>query len=144
MKKLKSYRKEIKFEIGGEDSIETLIKIADSPEGEELGLFSSKRSNPIGVTPGRKLSPLEREGKELPAPGDNLPKRELHFEFDLRFTLNESNDIELLIASKDWGTHFRYMLKGLGAEKANAAVIEPIRNAVCGLFGTLSSWFAIP
>jgi len=124
MKKLKSYRKEIKFEIGGADNIETLIKIADSPEGEELGWSSFKTSNAIGVTGGSKLQPFEREGKGLPTPNNELPKRELHFEFDLRFTLNESNDIELLIASKDWGTHFRYMLKGLGTEKANAAVID--------------------
>ena len=87
MKKLKSYRKEIKFEIGGADNIETLIKIADSPEGEELGIFSFQNSNAKGVTGGRKLNPFEREGKGLPTPNNRLPQREFHFEFGVRFTL---------------------------------------------------------
>lgn len=124
MKKYNHYKKEIEFKIGGEDNIDTLMKIADSPEGEELGIFSVQDSNAKGVTGGRPPNPFEREGKGLPEADNRFPRREFHFEFDIRFTLNESEDIELLIAAKDAGTHFKYMLKGLSAEQANAAVID--------------------
>ena len=124
MKKLKSYRKEIQFEIGKQDNIDSLIEIADSSEGEELGLFSFQDSKAKGVTFGRKLGYFEREGRGLPEADNNLPKKEFHFEFDVRFTLDESNDVEFLIAAKNEVTHFRYMFKGLSAEQANMAVIE--------------------
>lgn len=67
MKKLNRYKKEISFEIGNEDNISALMKIADSPEGEELGIFSFQDSNAMGVTFGRKLNYFEREGEGLPA-----------------------------------------------------------------------------
>lgn len=133
MKKASSYKKEIEFEIGSGDNIDTLMKIADSPEGEELGIFSFQNSNAKGVTIGRKLNHFEREGKGLPTPDSRLPQREFHFEFDVRFTLDESEDIELLIATKDAGTHFKYVLKGLSVGQANAAVIDferQISNAI--------------
>lgn len=124
MKKNNHYKKEIEFEIGDEDNIDTLIKIADSPEGEELGIFSFQHSNGKVVTFDRGLNSFERKGEGLPEADNRLPQREFHFEFDVRFTLDESEDIELLIAAKDAGTHFKYMLKGLSAKQANAAVID--------------------
>lgn len=123
MKKNNHYKKEIEFKIG-EDNVDALMKLADSPEGEELGIFKFQDSNAKGVTFGRKLGCFEREGEGLPTPNDDCPRREFHFEFDVRFTLNESDDLELLIAAKGTGRHFKYMLKGLGAAKANAAVME--------------------
>ena len=124
MKKLKSYKKEIRFEIGKEDNVNTLIEIADSPEGEEIGLFSFQTSTAKGVTFGRKLGFCEREGRGLPEADNNLPKKEFHFEFDVRFVLDEADDIELLIAEKDSGTYLKFMLKGLSSEQANTAVID--------------------
>ncbi len=74
MKKNNHYKKEIEFKIG-EDNVDALMKLADSPEGEELGIFKFQDSNAKGVTFGRKLGCFEREGEGLPTPNDDCPSR---------------------------------------------------------------------
>lgn len=123
MKKNNHYKKEIEFKIG-EGNEDAIIEFAKSAEAKESGLFYTKFSGGEGFTIGRPPNPFECEGNGLPEPDDRLPHREFHFEFDVRFTLNESDDVELLIAAEDAATHFKFMLKGLSAEQANAAVID--------------------
>lgn len=117
MKKLKSYRKEITFEIGKEDNIETLMKIADTPEGEEFGISSFQDSNAKGVTVGRKLNPFEREGKGLP--NDNrIYHQNFNVSFEVKIFLNGKGDVELLIAPEKSTTHFKFPLSGISVMQA--------------------------
>jgi len=123
MKKNNHYKKEIEFKLG-EGNEDAFIEFAKSDEGKELGLHYNEFSGGKGFNIGRPPNPFECEGKGLPEPNDDLSRQEFHFEFDVRFTLNESEDIELLIAQKDMPTHFKFILKGLSVEQANATVID--------------------
>ncbi len=132
MKKNNHYKKEIEFKIG-EGNEDAIIEFAKSAEAKEFGLFYTKFSGGEGFAIGRPPNPFECEGNGLPEPDNRLPHREFHFEFDVRFTLNESDDIELLIAQKDMPTHFRFMLKGLSPKQAQMALInfeQGISNAI--------------
>ncbi|MBA3632625.1 MAG: hypothetical protein H0W58_07435 [Acidobacteria bacterium] len=123
MKKNNHYKKEIEFKLGEGYEAEH-IEFSKSNEGKEFGLTYTKFSGGEGFTFGGPPNPFEREGKELPTPDSNLPHQDFHFEFDVRFTLNESEDIELLIAQKDMPTPFKFMLKGLSPKQAQMALID--------------------
>ncbi|MDQ3753862.1 MAG: hypothetical protein M3371_03930, partial [Acidobacteriota bacterium] len=89
MKRPPKTKKKIEIKIGEGDN-DALINFAETPEGKELGLHKFESAYAKGVTFGRPLHPFEREGSGLPAPSGGLPHQEFHFEFDVRFTLNES------------------------------------------------------
>jgi hypothetical protein len=121
MKKANIYRKEIQFEIGNEDNIDTLMKIADSPEGEELGIFSFQDSTAKGVTGGRKLNPFEFEGKGLP--NDNrIYHQNFNVSFEVKIFLNEKGDVELLVAAENSTTHFKFPLSGVSVRQVMIAL----------------------
>jgi hypothetical protein len=124
MKKLKNYRKQIEFKIE-EDNLESLVELADSDEGKELGIFKFEATGVKGVTFGRDLGVYESEGEGLPTVKDrNAHHKEFNFNFDVRISHHGSGNVEFLVAEKGAGTHFKFPLKNLTEMQAENALSE--------------------
>ncbi len=124
MKKAKSYRKELQFEING-SSTETLDKNDEDVLRNEFGFYKFEASGVKGFMIGRTFGYHEREGEGLPTEKDsNSHHKEFNLNFDIRISHDGKGNVEFLVARKGAGTHFKFPLKNLTAMQAESALAE--------------------
>lgn len=121
MKKANSYRKEIEFDIKG-NATESFNKIVEAGLGNEFGIFKQSENHFTGGIP---LSSYQYEGEGLPQETDNRTHhKEFNLNFDVRFSHDKNGNVELLVAKKGAGRHFKFPLKGLTTMQAELALAE--------------------
>ncbi len=124
MKKLKTHRKELQFEIN-ESSIETLDKIDEGVLRNEFGFYKFENSGAKGFTIGRTFGYHEHEGEGLATEKDsNSHHKEFNHSFDVRMSHDGEGNVEFLVAEKGAGTHFKFPLKNLNEMQAEFALTE--------------------
>lgn len=124
MKKPKSHRKELQFEING-NSTETLKKIDEDVLKNEFGIYKFKAGGVEGFTMGRTLGYHELDGEGLPIKKDSKSHhKEFNLSFDVRMSHDGKGNVEFLVAEKGAGTHFKFPLKNLTAMQAQFALAE--------------------
>lgn len=83
-----------------------------------LGIFKDKN----GVTFGRPIGHGEYEGEGLPALEDGLPHvHEFKVTYNIRLSHKGDGDVDLAIAGRNTGRHFRFPIFGLGKDQARMA-----------------------
>jgi hypothetical protein len=108
MKKVKSYRKELEVEING-SLTDILDKIDEDGLKNDFGIYKSETTGVKGFTMGRPLNPFEYEGEGLPTENDlRAHHQEFRLNIDMRLSHDGNGKIELLIAEKGTGRHFKF------------------------------------
>ncbi len=124
MKKIKSNRKELQFEING-NSTQTLNNIDEDVLRNDFGIYKFEANRIKGFTSGRPFGYHEYEGEGLPTDKDSSAHhKEFNLNFDVRISHNGNGNVEFLVAEKGAGTHFKFPLKNLTAIQAEYALAE--------------------
>ena len=123
-KKANICRKEIQFQIGGENGISNPFnQIINSDLGKEFGITRLGENH---IALGTPLSSHEIEGEGLPTEKDSRAQhKEYNLNIDLRLSHDGNGNVEFIVAKKGTGRHSKFpLIKGLNPEQAEIALVK--------------------